>query len=95
MTCPKEFPMSSDWDDDDEEEGKDQNKEDQKDSEKMIPQTSSRFFATATLTPQPPKSSIKQFSKRSSVTPEKGKHRHNTITILLWHENQDILEDND
>ena len=58
--CPNEFPISSDWDNDKEEEGKDQNKgEDQKDSEKETPQTNPTFFEMATLTIQPSKSSIK------------------------------------
>ena len=51
--CPKEFPMSLDWDDNDEEEGKDQNKgEDQNNTERKTSKTSPRFFAATTLTPQ-------------------------------------------
>ena len=51
--CSKEFPMSSDWkNDDEEEEGKGQNKgEDQKHREKKTSQTSPRFFVTTTSAP--------------------------------------------
>ena len=82
--------MSSDWDNNDEEEGKDQNKAEDWDkySEKTS-QTNPRFFVA---TPQPPKPSIKQLSKRSSVTPEKEEHRCNMLATLLEHENQDTLE---
>ena len=93
-TCPKEFPMSSDWDDDKEEE--DQVKGENKDSEKKTPQTIQRFFAATTLTLQPPKPSItKHFGKRSSAIPEKEECRCYTIAMLLGHEdqNQDTLED--
>ena len=83
----KEFPMSLDWDNDEVEEWKDHNKgEDQeKDSEKKTPQTNPRFFVATTLTPQIPKTSIEQFSKRSNVTPEKEEHRYKTMTLLEWH----------
>ena len=54
-----------------------------------------RFLVTTTLTPQPPKSSIKQSSKRSSVTHEKEEPKCHTLTTLLEHENQDTLEDID
>ena len=95
--CQKEFPVSSDWDNDiEEEEGKDQDKgENQKDSERKTPSTNPRFFMATTLTPQPPKPSIKQFSKRSSVTPDKEEHKCDTLTTVLGHENQDTLEDID
>ena len=65
--------MSSHWDDY-EEEKEDQSKGENQDknSEKMTPQTNSRFFVASTLTPQPPKPSIiDHFGKWSSVTPEK------------------------
>ena len=90
--------MSLDWDDnDEEEEGKDQKKgEDLKGSEKKVPQTNPRFFAATTLTLQSlAKSSIQQFSKRSSVTSEKGEHRCETLITLLGHKNQKTLEDID
>ena len=51
--CPNEFPMSSDCNEDDEEELKDQNKgKDQNSSEGKTPQT--RFSSVTTFTPQPP-----------------------------------------
>ena len=54
--CPTEFPMSSDWDEDDkEEERKDQNEgEGQTDSEGKTQKTSPRFLSATTFTPQPP-----------------------------------------
>ena len=70
--------MSLDWDDDEREEGKDQHKEEDqdKDSEKDTPQTNPQipcgYYLNASAIP---KSSIKQFNKRSSVTPEKEEHR--------------------
>ena len=86
--------MSLDWDKDlEEEERKDQKEgEDQKHSERKTPQTSPTFLLAATFTPQLPKSSIKQFSKRSSVTPEKEGQKCNTLTTLLGHESQETLE---
>ena len=89
--------MSSDCDDDEEEGGQDKNKgEDQdKDSEKKTPQTIPRFIMVTTLTPQPPKSSIKQFSKRSSVTPKKEEHRCDALVTLQGHEKQGTLENID
>ena len=87
----KEFPISLNWDNNDEEEGgKDQDKgEDQSDSEKKTPQTSPWSFVTTTLTPQAPI----LHQEISSVTPENEDHRCNTLVTLLGHENQDTLED--
>ena len=48
-----------------------------------------------TLTPQPPKPSIKQLSNRSSVIPEKEEHRPDTFMTILGHEDQDTLDDTD
>ena len=42
-----------------------------------------------------PQSSIKQFSKRSSVTLEKEEHKCDTLTMLLGHESQETIEDID
>ena len=68
-TCPKDFPMSSDWDDEEEEDQvKDQSKD--KDNDQKTPQTKPRLFTAMTLTLQPPKPSITEyFGKISSVTP--------------------------
>ena len=68
--------MSSDWNDEEEEEDQAISENKNKDSEKKSPQTNPRFFVATTLTPQPPKPSITDhFSKRSSVTPQKREHR--------------------
>ena len=98
-TYPKEFPMPSDWDEDEKEE--DQVKGDDKDrgSEQQTPQTIPRFFAVSSLTLKPPKPSITEyFGKMSSVTPKiaapEERHRHNIIATKQEHEvqNQDRLE---
>ena len=68
---------------------------DQKDSEGKTPQTTPRFLLATTCTPQPPKFSTEQFSKRSSVTPEKEEHKHDTLTTLLGHKCQETLENID
>ena len=68
--CPNEYPMSSDWNEDlEEEERKNQEIKDHKDSEGKTPQNSPKFLSATTFTPQTPESSIKQFTKKSSETP--------------------------
>ena len=66
-----------------------------KDSKRKTPQTSPRFLPSTMFTPQPPKSSIEQFSKRSIVAPEKEKHKCVTLMTLLGHNSQETLEDID
>ena len=89
--------MSLDWDKDlKEEDGKDQNEEEgQKDSEMKTLQISPRFSLATTFTPQHPKSSIEQLSRRSSVTPEKEDKKYNTLVTLLGHEGKETREDID
>ena len=91
-TCPKEFPMSLDWDDDEEE---DQVKGEDKDKskEQKTPQTNPSFFVAAILTLQPPKPSITEyFGKMSSVTPimdaVEEEFRHYTTVTPQEHEDQ-------
>ena len=50
--------MSSDWDEDKEEEYQVKGEDKGKGSEKKTPQTNPRFFAASTLTLKPPKASI-------------------------------------
>ena len=86
--------MYLDWDKDlKDEERKDQDKrEDQKDSEGKTPQISSRLLLATTFTSSAPKSSIKQLSKRSSVTLEKEDEKCYTFMTLLGHESKETLE---
>ena len=97
---PQKLPITSDWNDDDEEE--DQVKEEDKDkgSEQKTPKTSPRFFAVMILTLKSPKLSITEyFGKMSCITPimdtPEEEHRYNTIAAKQEHkiQNQDTLED--
>ena len=56
------------------------------------PKASHIFLLATTFTPQPPKSYIKQLSKRCSVTPEKEEDKCDTLTALLAHEGPETLE---
>ena len=47
-TCPKEFNMSSDWGDEEEEEDQVKGEDKDKNNEKKTPQTNLRFFAVMT-----------------------------------------------
>ena len=96
--CPKEFAMSSDWNEDD-----DQAKDKEKDQKQL--QTSPKFFETLTKTLQPPKLYITQyFDSMTSNAPliytPKEKQRRDTIiaqqelnTTECEALDQDLLED--
>ena len=92
-TCPKEFPMSPDWHDEEEEEDKVKGEDKDKDNEKKTPQTNPRFFAVMTLTLQLSKPSITEyFCKMSCVTTIidalEEEHRHDTTITPQEHDDQ-------
>ena len=101
--CPEEFAMSSDWDDNKEDQAKNKNK----DNNQNQSQTSTSFSTVMTIILKPTKPFInKYFSSISSETPivytPKEKCIHNTITVqkeLNTNEhdvqNQDSLEELD
>ena len=98
----KEFPMSQDWDDDEEEEDQAKGEVKDKSNEKKTPKTNPRFFAAMTLTLKPPKPCITEyFGKMSSVSPIidalEEECRCDTIVTKQEHKfkNQDTLEDID
>ena len=91
--------MSSDWNDDKEDQAKDKDK----DNNQNQSQTNSSLFTVVTVTWKPPKPFInKYFDSMSSETPivftPKEKHRHDTITVqqeLNTTECDDSLEELD
>ena len=85
--------LSLNWDEDLEEEWKNQEIEDQKDSDGKTYQSSPKFSPVTTFTP--PKSPIEQLSKRSSVTPEMEDQKCNTLMTLLGHKSKETLEEID
>ena len=69
-SCQKEFPMSLDWDDDEEEKDQVKHEDKNKGNEQKPPQTNPRFFAVMTIILKPPKPSITEyFSKMSRENP--------------------------
>ena len=76
--------MSSDWDDNEEEEDQIKSENKGKDNEKKTPQTNPRFFVAATLTLPSPKPCITEhFGSRSNVTRKKDEHKCDSIMMLL------------
>ena len=81
------FSVYLDWGADlEEQDRKNQELKHQKENEGKTPQNSPTFLLATIFTLQPPESSIKQFSKRSSETPTEEENKCKTLTILLGHE---------
>ena len=86
--------MCLDWDADLKEQDR-KNKEikDQKDSEGKTPQNWPTFLSVTTFTLQHPESSIKQSTKKSSETPTEEENKYKALTMILEHESSKSLEE--